>query len=239
MAPNDLAWQDTACHMLRHLMEGSGMEGGHASLHAKKNPGGRPPERGEAKRSPISMRTTPTIRAALEEAADRGGRSLAQEIEQRLERSVADEAAIGGPRTANFLRRFAATIVDIEERAGGAWHSDWAAYYAVREAAMRMLSEYRPEDPTSQEVEAAHSSLLKVSEARKSELDPGLRDLIKAGLQPAASTEVSEELDGLDPEYRQALERARAAVSLLVLAQAKGRQIADDVAEQRGSTDGT
>ena len=53
----------------------------------KRKPG-RPTETpGDAKRHPLNMRTTKALRDSLEEAAADSGRSLAQEVEYRLERS--------------------------------------------------------------------------------------------------------------------------------------------------------
>jgi hypothetical protein len=51
--------------------------------------GGRPPmnEPGQTKRSPISMRVTPALRARLDASAAANGLSLAQEVERRIEAS--------------------------------------------------------------------------------------------------------------------------------------------------------
>lgn len=43
------------------------------------------------RRIPLSVRTTETLRADLDQAARASGRSLAQEIELRLERSFAED----------------------------------------------------------------------------------------------------------------------------------------------------
>jgi hypothetical protein len=62
------------------------------------------------KRYPLGMRTTKFIREQLEEAAIANGRSLAQEVEYRLERSFLDEEIIGGRRAGwwahEMVRRF-------------------------------------------------------------------------------------------------------------------------------------
>jgi uncharacterized protein (DUF1778 family) len=47
---------------------------------------------GDGKRYPLNMRTTKEIRERLERAAAKSGRSLAQEVEYRLERSFDREA---------------------------------------------------------------------------------------------------------------------------------------------------
>jgi head-tail adaptor len=58
----------------------------------QKKPPGRPRHSpGEVKRVPLNMRTTPSLRAELEEAAGKSGRSLAQEVESRLERTFSED----------------------------------------------------------------------------------------------------------------------------------------------------
>jgi hypothetical protein len=52
---------------------------------------------GGGKRHPLNMRTTKETRERLEAAASANGRSLAQEVEVRLERSFAEESSFGGP----------------------------------------------------------------------------------------------------------------------------------------------
>ena len=47
---------------------------------------------GTGKRVPLNMRTTRELRGNLEKAAANSGRSLAQEVEHRLERSFTEEA---------------------------------------------------------------------------------------------------------------------------------------------------
>lgn len=49
---------------------------------------------GPGKRMPLGVRTTPEIRAKMEAAAKASGRSLAQEIEFRLEQSFDREATV-------------------------------------------------------------------------------------------------------------------------------------------------
>jgi hypothetical protein len=55
-------------------------------------PRGRPPlPAGEAKRYPLAIRSTKEMKDALVRAAKLSGRSLAQEIEYRLERSLQED----------------------------------------------------------------------------------------------------------------------------------------------------
>jgi predicted HicB family RNase H-like nuclease len=54
--------------------------------------GRKPLPEGEGKRAPLSMRTTQSLRVKLELAAAQSGRSLAQEVEHRLEQSFIHDA---------------------------------------------------------------------------------------------------------------------------------------------------
>jgi hypothetical protein len=74
-------------------------------------PRGRPPVGAEkAKRHPLGIRTTRELKDLLQRAADSAGRSVAQEVELRLERSFDADAALRGPRTAALLRAVAGVI---------------------------------------------------------------------------------------------------------------------------------
>lgn len=61
---------------------------------------------GEGKRIPLGMRTTREMRAKLEAAAVQTGRSLAAEVEYRLERSFDREALLAEVREAVRLPSF-------------------------------------------------------------------------------------------------------------------------------------
>ena len=76
--------------------------------------GRKPKPEGEAKRVPLGMRTTPLVRQRLEEAAARSGRSLAQEVELRLERSFEFEDLIDTAISRTFAKAEAVFV-----RAGG------------------------------------------------------------------------------------------------------------------------
>jgi hypothetical protein len=74
-----------------------------------RRPRGRPALPDEmGKRYSLGIRTTRELRDALKDAADASGRSVAQEIELRLERSFETEDAYGGPRLARLFRMVAA-----------------------------------------------------------------------------------------------------------------------------------
>jgi hypothetical protein len=96
--------------------------------------GGRKPERGEAKRSAIAVRTTPTIKAKLEAAADEQNRSVTQEVEARLEASLAMDHPERTAETIRLLGALAAEIERAEQLTGKRWHNDLKTWAMVREA---------------------------------------------------------------------------------------------------------
>jgi hypothetical protein len=102
----------------------------------------------EEKREPISIRTTPSVKARMAVAASKSGRSLTQEIEFRLEKSLeqddllkiysslAEQAervhgVIGNGDTANMLMKIAQAIAEVEAAQGTGWctpQADRSAY---------------------------------------------------------------------------------------------------------------
>src|SRR3954469_8079548 len=92
-----------------------------------------PPEKG--KRYALGLRTTKELRDLLQQAADSSGRSLAQEIEFRLERSFERErtlseilaATLGGERTSQHVRVLADIASNVSVLKSGradAWLDD-------------------------------------------------------------------------------------------------------------------
>jgi len=65
-----------------------------AARKKRKKPGPQPLPPGEGKRVPLNMRTTKEVRQKLEEAAAASGRSLTQEVENRIERSFSQGDSI-------------------------------------------------------------------------------------------------------------------------------------------------
>ncbi len=74
-----------------------------------------PPEKG--KRYPLNMRTTKVLRDSLEAAAIESGRSLAQEVEFRLEQSFLrtdiETIGLGSPNDIGFLRLMGVMFTNI------------------------------------------------------------------------------------------------------------------------------
>jgi len=96
--------------------------------------GGRKPERGEAKRSSVAVRTTSEIKSALEAAALDNERSVTQEVEARLEASLALDKPKKSAATMRLLAKIAEDIEQAEIEAGAPWDRDLTAWAAVREA---------------------------------------------------------------------------------------------------------
>lgn len=63
-----------------------------------------------AKRHPLSMRTTIDIKRRLERSAAASGRSIAQEVENRIERSFVYDEAFGSPEIRDAVLRMAAAF---------------------------------------------------------------------------------------------------------------------------------
>lgn len=88
---------------------------------------------GGGKRYPLNMRTTKETRERLEAAASANGRSLAQEVEVRLERSFAEEHGFGGPdmrRLAYLMATAFATAGQLRAGSKPDWISDRDCYRA-------------------------------------------------------------------------------------------------------------
>lgn len=79
---------------------------------------------GGGKRHPLNMRTTKETREKLESAAAANGRSLAQEVEVRLERSFAEDEGFGGPEMRQLAYLMTASFAVAGQR-GAADKPDW------------------------------------------------------------------------------------------------------------------
>jgi hypothetical protein len=96
--------------------------------------GGRKRHHDEVKTSLIPVRTTPTIKARLVEAADRAERSLTREIEERLLASLDLEKPKRSSATLKLLAAIATDIERAEELTGKPWDRDLRTWAMVREA---------------------------------------------------------------------------------------------------------
>lgn len=85
------------------------------------------------KRWILSMRTTNDGRQRLTDAAEANGRSLSEEIENRLERSFQKDDLCGGFGNAAFVDLMGAVIRDVEANAGLSWRHDKHTWEIVRD----------------------------------------------------------------------------------------------------------
>ncbi len=105
---------------------------------------------GEGKRTPLNMRTTRELRERLEREAADSGRSLAQEVEFRLDQSFRDEAtlieAFGGRDTYDVLRVMGSVAAQIQTRTGKT-AADWKTGVAIGRAWKRLIHDWLPGPP--------------------------------------------------------------------------------------------
>lgn len=93
----------------------------------------------EKKRAPLSLRTTTVLRDRLESAADMNGRSLTQEVEFRLERSLETDAlmtALVGDQShaQNLVRAIATVLRRVEGVQQKRFTDDWETLFYCRRA---------------------------------------------------------------------------------------------------------
>lgn len=98
----------------------------------------------EGKRAPLSLRTTKVLRDRLEEIANLNGRSITQEVEFRLERSLDQDelltALVGDQSHAqNLVRSLATVIRRVEGLTGKKFTNDWETLFYCRRATSRLM----------------------------------------------------------------------------------------------------
>ena len=110
-----------------------------------------PPE--EGKRFPLNMRTTKELRNKLAESAENSGRSMAQEVEFRLEKSFLSEdymtLAFGDFRSSLFARSFLDVMKMIDDYFQKSPWEDQEAHTALRSATDEILLGHQPPDNLS------------------------------------------------------------------------------------------
>ncbi len=111
---------------------------------------GRPPKAEGAKRSAIAVRTTEETKSRITRAAEAAGRSLTQEIEQKLELALSLEDEFGGPAGIALHRRIAWAVKQAEQQAGSRWTDTptafWMALGAIEGALEELYPPYTGED---------------------------------------------------------------------------------------------
>jgi hypothetical protein len=118
----------------------------------KKRKPGRPTESPTGpKRVALSMRTTQAVRDRLDAARSESGRSLAQEVEFRLGRTIdiddAMEREFGSVQTQTIFRAMASALARVESKTGKPWNTDWDTGAAVANSWRNIVKEYMPDIP--------------------------------------------------------------------------------------------
>lgn len=100
---------------------------------------------GEGKRIPLNMRSTRELRDRLEAEAQKSGRSLAQEVEFRLQQSFREsdlvEVLVGGKRTKSALHIITSIFRMAKTPDGKTWEDDAGVANAVGIAVNRLITQ--------------------------------------------------------------------------------------------------
>jgi hypothetical protein len=169
----------------------------------RKRPGRRTARAAQAERVPISFRVTPAFKAELDYAAMQSGRSLAQEIEFRLERSLAAQHWLREALEIAFERKTAAlmlaigcvvqsaaqTAMILEPARSELWLSNAFAFKQVADSVNRLLQLIKPDGDASQLPTPEYARLLGGHTKAKDTLE---------GLASLSAKSVAEEITGLN-----------------------------------------
>ena len=96
---------------------------------------------------PLNMRTTRELREKLEKNAANSGRSLAQEVEYRLEQSFRDEEALGGRQLHALFGLLGNAAALIEEQTGKSCFEHFSIWLAVQGAWQHLIVGFGPKLP--------------------------------------------------------------------------------------------
>jgi hypothetical protein len=110
-------------------------------------PRGRPSRGDDAKKSSLAIRTTRSFKARLAQAATESGRSLAHEIEVRLDESFKHGGPLPAEHNAKFLRQTSAALATVEQENGKAWVSDHQTFVMAEACITRLLERRDPGYP--------------------------------------------------------------------------------------------
>jgi hypothetical protein len=87
------------------------------------------------------------LRARLDAASEKSGRSVAEEIRARVEASFTRDAVVD-KSTRDFLEGLALLPAEIELETGAAWHKHAGSYEAFVQAILSRLIRYKPKGST-------------------------------------------------------------------------------------------
>jgi hypothetical protein len=101
----------------------------------------------EAKRHPLGIRTTKKLKDLLQRAADSSGRSVAQEIEFRLEQCFSLETILGGQEALLPAAAFALAgqhVAEVSGHPAAEWRNDRHCYEEAMLALLEVLWRQHP-----------------------------------------------------------------------------------------------
>jgi len=102
------------------------------------------------RRKTTSTRITPELRAKIDAAAEQSERSLAQEVEFRLEQSFAVDEGFGGRQFSALFRLFGNAASLIEQRTEKSYFEDLGTCRAVQVAWKRLMGGFSPNLPAEE-----------------------------------------------------------------------------------------
>ncbi len=92
----------------------------------------------------ITIRSSVELKQRLERAVELSGRSLAKEIEKRLDQSLLSEQRNGPSATSTFVNLLGASIHDLQVRTGKPWQDSASSRLSVLRLVERELRKRRP-----------------------------------------------------------------------------------------------
>lgn len=131
---------------------------------------GRPALGDDAKRHILTLRVTKQLRDRLAAAAEESGRSVAQEVEHRMERMLYDEHMRGlGVAGRNYIEMLAAGLATIQGRTGRSFEDDYPTWKAFRTYVDIVTDGFDPGFQGEQHEAAKHTGALiaRAGEAEK------------------------------------------------------------------------
>ena len=175
---------------------------------------GRPPlAPGKRRGASMGFRPTPKLREELEGAAKANGRSMSQEVEERLGQSFREDETFGSMGLRAMLRLFGNNAVLIEQQTGKSCFDDWDTWVAVQGAWKRSGADFGPLPP-----EEYRKALQEAGEAVTGILLKPVPDDADQGERSAHLIESLKGFQALSTYYRhQRDERAQEAVGVEIV----------------------
>lgn len=133
--------------------------------------------RNEIKASTLNARITGDMRRRLEESARENGRSVSQEVENRLARTFSADPNLGGQRQATLLEDLAAIMNAASMTLAAPWHQKHLGWLIVRDAWHHLMKLLEPPAPSDSETKISPSGQIEL-ERWRNENEPKLRAVL-------------------------------------------------------------